>query len=78
METSLIDSIVQIIANIINIDNLKAFAPIVALAALISAFTSSKAEHKNPVIKLVLQTVKDVINILAINVAKAKNADDNG
>ena len=73
---SLIDTIFQFISGFLSYETLKNFAPIVALAAIISAFTSSKATHKNPVIKGIIQLVKDLINIAAFNIVKAKNQDD--
>ena len=48
----------------------------IGVAAIISAYTHSKSKHANPLIRVIDQTARDLLSIIAFNINKAKNADD--
>ena len=57
-------------------DNIWNLLSAVGVASVIQAYISSKSTAKNPVIKFIDQLVRDLLNIIAFNINKAKNLDD--
>ena len=62
--------------SLLSADNIWNLLGGVGVAAVISAWISSKSTHKNPIIRFIDQLARDLVNIVALNVNKARNADD--
>jgi hypothetical protein len=69
-------NIVNLITQWATAENLWTIFGVMGIASLISAYVNSKSTHPNPIIRAIDQFARDTLNILAANIMKGKNADD--
>ena len=69
-------NIVSFILQYINADSIWSILSAVGIASVIQAYVSSKSSAKNPILNAIDQLVRDLLNIVAFNINKAKNKDD--
>ena len=69
-------NLIDFITKFINADSVWAIFGTVGIASAISAYVSSKSTAKNPILKAVDQLFRDLVNIIALNIFKAVNKDD--
>ena len=69
-------NVVNLITQWVNAENIWNLLGAMGIAAAISAFVNSKSTHPNPIIRAIDQFARDTLNIVAANIMKGKNADD--